>query len=400
MAWSEADFGAISRRSALTLALGAATATMARAVPASAGAWNGVDEAANRGIAERKAPGLQISVMRDGALVYSKGFGLANLEIRVPVFPTSVFRVGSLVKQFTGAAILLLAEDGRLSLDDRLARFLPDFPRAGEITLRQMLNHTSGLGNYTETPSPRGFLQDSRPDYDDAALIAAMQAISPLYAFEPGTGWAYSNTAYILLGLVIARASGRSYAQFLRERLFAPHGLARTAIDDAAEIVPGRVSGYTPDPDAGSGFGNASFISMTYAGAAGALRSTTDDLCRWHDLLLLRGRILRPASLEAMTTPARLANGELPSVAGASADAPRIPLLYGMGLGVGRTRDGRRLLAHTGGIQGFSALLRTYVAEKVTIAMAVNSDDGENARAVAAWLGTVREAAEAAAFAA
>lgn len=397
MAVTRAGFGAVNRRGALALGLGAASAAMIRSAAAAAGPWGAVEAAAERGIAEQKAPGLQLSVMRDGALVYSKGFGLANLEIRTPVFATSIFRMGSLAKQFTAAAMLLLAEDGRLSLDDRLARFLPDFPRAGEISLRQMLNHSSGLGNYTETPSPRGFLQDSRPDYDDAALIAAMRAIEPLYAFEPGTGWAYSNTAYILLGLVVARASGRSYAQFLRERLFAPHGLVRTAIDDAAEIVPGRVSGYTPVP---GGFANASFISMSYAGAAGALRSTTDDLCRWHDLLLLKGRVLRPASLEAMTAPGRLASGELPSVAGASAEAPRIPILYGLGLGIGRTRGGRRLLAHVGGIQGFSAMLRTFVAEKVTIAMAANSDDGQNDRGMAAWLNAIRDAAEQAVFAA
>lgn len=389
--------GAISRRGALALGLGALGASAARAwTTQPTGDWAAVDRIANGGIAAGKSPALQISVMLAGQLAYSKAFGLANLETRTPALPASIFRIGSLTKQFTAAAILLLAQDGRLSVDDPLSRFIADFPRASGITLRMLLNHTSGLGNYTDTASRRDFLQASRPDYDEAALLAAMRATNPLFALEPGMGWAYSNTGYVLLGIVIARVSAMPFGRFMRERLFVPHGLSRTAVDDAAEMVPARASGYTPGSAGAAAFDNASFISMTYPGAAGAMRSTADDLCRWHDALL-QGRVLNPASLSAMIEPARLRNGELPTMPGPNAEIPRIPVQYGMGIGLGRTR-GRRWLAHAGGIQGFQSSIRTYPAERLTIATLVNSDD-ESDNGPAAWTSELRAAAEQIVFA-
>src|SRR6185437_8443054 len=204
----------------------------------------------------------------------------------------------------------------------------------------------SGLGNYTNTPT---FVQSARIDYSDPQLIAAMAATNPLTTFEPGTAWSYSNTAYVLVGVVVEIASQQPYATFLRERLFEPIGLRSTAVDDAAEIVPNRVSGYTPNPKAASGFANASFISMTYPGGAGDLRSTPEDLCRWHTALL-GGRVLRAESLRAMLTPVRLRDGSLPfNKEMAKALGEDKPIEYGFGIGLGDF-EGHHYVEHGGGI--------------------------------------------------
>jgi len=152
----------LTRRCALTLAIGAAwTAARAADAPAS---WTAVDAAAHRLIVDQASPGASISVMKAGNLVYSKGFGLANLETATPATPTSIYKIGSITKQFTAAALMSLQEDGKLSVDDPLSRFFTDFQRGGEITLRQMLTHTSGLGNYTNTSPPEAFIQEARVD--------------------------------------------------------------------------------------------------------------------------------------------------------------------------------------------------------------------------------------------
>ncbi|MBS0393354.1 MAG: beta-lactamase family protein [Proteobacteria bacterium] len=367
-----------NRREALLLTAGALAATSVRAgTPAATApkAWAGVEQRCRQLVADRVVPGISVCAQRDGRTVYAAGFGMANLETSTPVTSASVFKIGSISKQFTAAAITLLAQDGKLSLDDTLARFLPLFPRARDVTLRQMLTHTSGLGNYTEMASPEAFMQAARTDYDNSALIAAMAATKPLFKFEPGTGWAYSNTAYVLLGLVVEIAGGEPYQAFFRRRLFEPAGLASTAVDDAAEVVPQRVSGYSPREGAPTGFANASFISMTFPHGAGALRSTSEDLCRWHGALL-GGRVVNAASLEQMLTPGRLANGSLPptpaGMAAITGNADK-PMEYGFGLMFGDF-EGRRYVEHDGGINGFVSALRSFRTERVTVAMLVNTD--------------------------
>lgn len=372
----------MTRRDALLLAVGAVAAatapaeSVARTVPAAtAGPWSAVDRVCEQAIADRLAPGLSLSVMHDGAFVYSRGFGLANLEAGTKTTPQTVFRIGSITKQFTGTAIALLAEDGALSLDDRLARFLPLFPRAADVTLRQMLTHTSGLGNYTEMASPEAFMQAARTDYDNAALLAAMAATKPLFKSEPGTAWAYSNTAYVLLGLVVEIAAQQPYGQFYKRRIFDVAGLAQTAVDNAADVVPNRAGGYTPQAKSAVGFDNASFISMTFPGGAGAIRSTTADLCNWH-AALLGGKILKQGSLEQMLTPARLANGAVPESPEGLAvvqGGEHKPMEYGFGVMFGDF-EGRRYVEHDGGINGFVSALRSFRAERVTVAMLVNTD--------------------------
>ena len=369
------------RRRVLGLALGAAAAgavvpAVAVGGPAKpASAMPAVDELAEALIAERIVPGLSLAVMRDGAILHARGYGRANLETDTPVVPESVFRVGSVSKQFIATAIALLQEEGKLDFDDRLSRFLPLFPRAGDITLRQMITHTSGLGNYTETTPPTRFFGAARSDYGDAELLAAMADTSPLFKSEPGTAWAYSNTAYVLLGLVVQVVACESYGAFLKRRLFDPAGMTQTAVDDAGDVVPQRASGYTIDPGRPGEIRNASFISMTFPGAAGAMRSTATDLCRWH-AALLGGRIVKPATLEVMLTPARLKNGKLPDDPpwpDAPKDAPVLPMKYGFGLFFGEF-DGRGYVEHDGGINGFISHFRSFWPQRVTVAALVNTD--------------------------
>lgn len=366
----------LSRRSSIAVLLGGLIAGASRpALSAEAVGWASVAALADRLIADRVTPGLSISVMRGGERVYSSGFGLGNIETATRVTPETVFRIGSITKQFTASALMLLQEDGKLSVDDRLAAHLPDFPRAKDITLRQMLNHTSGLGDYTSNLPEDQTWQNFRLDRDPKALRKLMEGTDPLFLSDPGTKWAYSNTAYVLLGFVIEQVTGQPYADIFKRRLFEPAGLTDTAVDDAAEIVSHRASGYTPREKTQGQFENAGFISMTAPGAAGSLRSTADDLCRWHKALF-GGKVVKPDSLAEMIKPGRLKSGELPPAPpGASSDEAALRE-YGFGL-YAMHRDGRTSVGHSGGINGFRSEVRTLPAEKLTYAVLVNIDEGK-----------------------
>jgi CubicO group peptidase (beta-lactamase class C family) len=360
----------LTKRAALSglLAAAAAAATPALA-QAPASPLADVEAKARAQVAAKATPGLQLCVWRGGAAVLSRGFGLANLETRTPMTPASICRIGSVTKQFTAAAILQLAAEGKLSLDDTMAKFLPDFPNAERLVLRRVLSHTSGLGNYTAV-DPKVFLQQSRIDRDTAALIEAMKASAQPLAYEPGTDWRYSNTGYVLLGVVIEKVTGKPYAAAMRERLFEPLKLTRTSVDDAAEVVPGRASGYSNDAAAASGFDNASFIAMSWPGGAGSIRSTCEDLCAWQTALL-GGKVLRPDMLKAMMTPAVLNDGQLPTQA--DGKGGRTPIYYGFGVQFGAFQN-HKLVTHSGGIQGFASILESFYDDGLTWAMMVNTD--------------------------
>ena len=359
------------------VAMASLLAVIAAPNPSAAGTtgrWTQVEAAARKMVDDRLTPGLQICVRQRGATVFSRGFGQADLETATPMTPTTVCRIGSVSKQFTAAGILLLAQDGKLSLDDPLSRFIPDFPNAERLSIRRLLSHTTGLGNYTETTPPELIWQLARTDRDSAQMLQLMRLSGANLLFEPGTNYRYSNTGYVLLGIVIEKLSGLSYRDFMRERLFTPLGLSRTAVDDVAEVVPNRAAGYTDDPKAASGFDNASFTSMTYPGGAGALRSTCEDLCAWH-AALLGGKALQPAMLQAMLTPITLNDGSLPQQTNRKA-----AVRYGFGIGVNPV-DGRAAVSHGGSIQGFGSFLETLQAERVTMAMIINTDGGAKAPA-------------------
>lgn len=337
-----------------------------------------IDAAAKRDVDSGQIAGAAVAVLRDGQLVFAKGYGRSNVELAAPVTTKTVFRIGSLTKQFTAAGVLLLAEQGKLKIDDKLSLYLPDFPRANEVTLRDLLDHTSGIHNFTEGPV---IDKISRNGATVQELVADIAGQTPLYDFEPGTGWWYSNSNYALLGAVIEKVSGKSWGAFMKSEVFDKLGMADTAADDARDVVPGRASGYSLVGGTPGKFHNADFTDMSVPFAAGALRSTVEDMARWN-AGLFGGTLLRPESLKEMLAPGRLRNGAEDQTAiawpGGKAFAPPagyVPGPYAFGLDH-HTQDGRRVMGHDGSIAGFDAQMETYVDEGLTIIVLTNTGGG------------------------
>jgi CubicO group peptidase (beta-lactamase class C family) len=331
------------------------------------------------GVLESKtSAGLAVGIAEKGQIRFVGGYGFADLENWTPVGAHTVFRIGSVTKEFTAAAVLLLAERGKLSVDDRLSRYFPAFPRAAEVTVRQLLNHTSGIHNYT---SIADFLPAaSRLDRSTAEMIGYIRTGKPLYDFDPGTAWSYSNSGYYLLGAIVEKVSGQPFGQFLKANILDPLGLQDTKVDDLAEVVPGRAEGYQIAKDAPSGFANVPFISMDAAAAAGAMRSTVPDLLRWHDALL-GGKLLKPASVAMMIEPGRLKDGRLSSLGRTGPRSPQNPPSeYGLGISTA-DRGGRRSIGHGGAINGFNAWLNSFPDQQLTIVLLTNTNGASNAAA-------------------
>lgn len=286
------------------------------------------------------APGAAVLVRRGSEVVLRKGYGLAQLDFGIPVAPEQVFEIGSVTKQFTAAAILRLAEQGKLALADPITRFLPDFPTGGHtVTLEQLLGHTAGVPNYTDLPE---WIPRWREDMSLETLIGLF-AGRPL-DFEPGQSWSYSNSGYVLLGAVIEKVTGRSYEEYVETELFAPLGMTGTRYGHQEQVVAGRVAGYVKGP---AGWLNAPYLSLTQPYSAGGLMSTVDDLARWSDALEA-GRVVSLPSRDRMFTPAVLRGGGQDGVS----------TRYGLGNAVTAVA-GRTAHEHGGGIHGFvSDLLR------------------------------------------
>jgi CubicO group peptidase (beta-lactamase class C family) len=314
--------------------------------------------------------------VQHGKLVFAKGYGRSNLELASSVSARTVFRIGSLTKQFTAAAVLRLAERGELKIDDKLSRYLPDFPRSNEVTLRDLLNHTSGIHNFTEGPV---IDRISASGATVGQLVADIARQSPLYDFEPGQGWWYSNSNYALLGAVIEKVSGKSWGAFMKSELFDRLDMVDTAADDARDVVSERASGYSLGGGIPGKFRNARFTDMSVPYAAGALRSTALDMARWNEALF-GGKVLNAASLREMLAPGRLRNGAENQTAiawpgGKSFPPPAgyIPGPYAFGLSH-YSQDGRRIIGHEGSIAGFDAAMKTYVDDGLTIIVLTNTD--------------------------
>lgn len=278
-------------------------------------------------------PGATVLLMRDGEVLFRGAAGMANIELGVPMRPDHVLRIGSITKQFTAAAILLLQDRGKLDVSDEITKYLPKFSTQGEtITIAQLLAHTSGICSFTDIPGYwRGDL--IRTDVSVAEMIDLF-ADQPLQ-FSPGSEFSYSNSGYVLLGAIIERVSGMTYAEFMHSEIFEPLGLLDTRYG-GQQLVPRRAAGYEIGHD--EQIHNALPISMTHPYAAGALLSTVDDLGRWN-AALFDGKLLSEEAVRAMTTAAKLNDGSVTE--------------YGCGLYV-RERDGFRVFSHSGGIHGFS----------------------------------------------
>jgi D-alanyl-D-alanine carboxypeptidase len=319
-----------------------------------------IDALARQAIADGVAAGLVVGVGERGNPTFERAYGLGNIEWNAPVTTDTVFRVGSITKQFAAAGVLLLAEQKKLSLDDKLAKYLPDYHRGNEVTLRQLMNHTSGVHSYPG-PTERTIVRMGTTVPDMVKHLASLG-----YDFDPGTRWEYSNTGYFLIGAVIEQVSGQSFRDFARQRLFEPQGLSHTAVDDNDETIPKRASGYVRHPTRKGVFENADYIHMSVPHAAGAVRSTAGDLIKW-TAALHGGRVLSTASYNDMTTPAPVTGGE---------DAK-----YGLGLHL-LEQQGHRLINHDGGIEGFQASLTYVVDSKTTVVVLANTQGG--ARTLAA----------------
>ena len=238
--------------------------------------------------------------MRDGKIVRAQGYGLANVELNVPVRPETIFQSGSMGKQFTATAIMMLVEEGKIGLEDKITKYFPDSPSTwNDITIRRLLTHTSGIKNYTEGEI------NYRLDYSEDELLKKAQSF-PL-DFPPGDKWNYSNTGYLVLGVLIHKVTGKFYGDFLQERIFRPLGMTTTRIMSEADIIPNRSSGYRLVKGE---LKNQEYVSPTLNTTAdGSLYFTVLDLAKW-DAALYTEKLLKRSSLEQMWTPVKLNNGK------------------------------------------------------------------------------------------
>ncbi len=275
-------------------------------------------------------PGASIIVTRKGKPIFRKGYGMAHIELGVKIEPQMVFRLGSITKQFTSVCILMLMEQGKLSLQDEITRFLPDYPtQAHTITIEHLLTHTSGIKSYTEMPE---FMKFMRTDMtlDELTALFKFQPMD----FAPGTRFNYNNSAYVLLGAIVEKASGMPYAEFLKKNIFEPLGMKNTYFDMPKPLIPGRVSGYRAGAD---GYENADYISMTLPHAAGSMASTVDDMALW-DAALYTEKLVKQDSLKKAWTSYTLKDGKKTG--------------YGYGWAVSDFQ-GHNMIIHGGGINGF-----------------------------------------------
>jgi D-alanyl-D-alanine carboxypeptidase len=338
----------------LGMALLAATLALPAlaAVPDAAAVAREGDRLLQHAIPDAAGPGMAVLVARGEELLFRGARGMASIEHGVPLGADHVFRIGSVTKQFSAAGLLKLIDDGRVAFDDPLSKYLPDYPNGAQITIAQLLNHTSGIQSYTSIP---GYMdREIRRDLDTGELIAVFKD-HPV-EFAPGEGWNYNNSGYVLVGAVIEQASGVPWDRWLRQSVFEPLGLAATRGGASYELVPRQASGYSSVAD-GQIVG-ARPLSMTQPHAAGALLSTVDDLWRWNRALH-GGQLLPATSYQRMIRP----EGQ------AAADGRR----YGYGIQLATLR-GRSALVHGGGIHGFVSTLIYLPDGEISVAVLRNSD--------------------------
>lgn len=334
-----------------------------------------INQAADAWVASGKALGVVVEVSRGGQVVFARGFGRATLDSPAAPTPGTAFRVGSVSKQVTAAAVMQLVQAGRISLNDRLSVYYPGFPRGDEVTIRELLTHTSGIHNYIDVgPNKLGLLQLMR-DHTTEEWARHIAGQKPLYDFTPGSAWSYSNSGFFLLGGIVEKVSGEPLSKYLHDHIFAPLGMSRTAVDGDSDIGPGRATGYDHAWLPGGGFQRPMYASITVAGGAGALRSSADDLIKWSNGLFA-GKVVDPSSLDAMLTPARLTDGRLARLNRRDPDPSEPAGDYGFGIRIGGF-EGHREIGHEGDIPGFNAALDTYPDDdQLTVAVVANTQEG------------------------
>jgi CubicO group peptidase (beta-lactamase class C family) len=294
-------------------------------------------------------PGVSILVSQDGKIIYEKGYGYADVGNKVPVTPDTKFRIGSITKQFIAVSILKLQEEGKLSVQDKLSKYIPGFPRGDEVTIHHLLTHTSGIHSFTDRP---GFLKYVTMPITSAALVDTIKAYP--YDFNPGDKYQYNNSGFVLLGYILEKLSGKSLAVSLNETLFKPLGMNNTGIYETTKVLDNEAYGYSYSNDT---IFKALNWDMSQVGGAGALYSTTKDLYTWNEAVF-NGKVLSDESLKAAFTKTELNNKE--------------KIDYGYGWSIGELR-GNRLISHGGGLHGFLSDLERQPDKKVTVIVLCNS---------------------------
>ncbi|MBZ5571409.1 MAG: beta-lactamase family protein [Acidobacteriia bacterium] len=326
-----------------------------------------IDKIASDTLAKTGVPSASVSIVKDGQIAYLQAYGDARLDPKTPAKPEMRYSIGSISKQFTAAALLLLQEQGKLSLDDKVAKFVPDLTRANEVTIRQLLSHTSGYQDFW----PQDYVMPMMLHSTTAEKIMDGWARIPL-DFDPGTKWQYSNTNYVIAGVIVEKAGGMPFIQFLREKVLAPVGIKRAADTDQAALGETDATGYIryglgplrAAPKEGSG----------WMFAAGELAMPAEDLARWN-LSIINQTLLKPESYREFATEIVLKNG--------------VGTQYGLGVDV-TSQSGHRKLEHSGEVSGFTADNIVFPDDRAAVAVLTNQDaasaSGQIADAIAPLL--------------
>ncbi len=310
-----------------------------------------IDKIAADSLAATGVPSASVAIVKDGKIVFTKAYGDARLEPKTPASPSMRYSIGSISKQFTAAAMLLLQEQGKLSLDDKVGKYLPDLTRANDVTLRQLLSHTSGYQDYW----PQDYVMPGMLKPTTSKSIMDTWARIPL-DFEPGTKWQYSNTNFVIAGVIIEKVSGKPLLQFLQEKIFTPLGMDRVANIDAARLGDTDPTGYYrfalgplhPAPKEGPG----------WLFAAGELAMPASELAKW-DISIIEQKLLKPASYREFGRDTLLVNGTNTG--------------YGLGVSV-RNQGGHRMLSHGGEVSGFTAENEVFPDDRAAVVVLTNQD--------------------------
>ncbi len=311
-----------------------------------------VDKVVKTQMKSHPIPGVALKIFKKGVCIKTAAYGFANLELKVPTKPETVFEIGSVTKQFTAAGIMLLVQDGKLSVDDKISLYLKDTPEAWkDITLRHCLTHTSGLKNYTGLD---GFELTKHLPVDQFIKRMSEEPMD----FQPGEKWKYCNTGFNLLGHIIESVSGKKYWDYMNERIFHPLGMTNTVNRKPGAVIPNRASGY--ETNRTGQYINRDY-DLTDIFSAGEIASTVGDLAKW-DAALDTDKLLNAASKEALWTPVKLNNGSIHE--------------YGFGWFL-NPLNGHKNIGHSGSTSGFSASNQRFPDDGLIVILLTNSgEDG------------------------
>jgi D-alanyl-D-alanine carboxypeptidase len=322
-----------------------------------------IDKVANDTLARTGVPSASVAIVKDGQVVYVKAYGDARLDPKTPATPGMRYSIGSISKQFTATAILLLQEQGKLSLDDKVAKFIPNLTRANEVTIRQLLSHTSGYQDYW----PQDYVMPMMLQPVTAQKILDMWARKPL-DFEPGTKWQYSNTNYVIAGVIVEKVARMPLLQFLQQRVFTPLGMNSVSDTDQAKLGDTDPTGYLryalgplrPAPKEGK----------WWLFAAGELAMPAQDLAKW-DISIMDQKLMKPASYREFSTDTLLKNG--------------LSTHYGLGVDV-NSQAGHRALSHGGEVSGFTAQNVVFPDDRAAVVVLTNQDAASASGAIASGI--------------